>query len=62
MGLADACDHWIVEHVDDVCLTLHLLTGMAPEKGDLDWPVRHEWWRRVGYRLRNDLPGPALDG
>jgi hypothetical protein len=62
MGLGDASDQWIVEHVDDITLILHLLTIDAEKKGDRNWLRRHVWFRALAYRLDNGLAGSPLDG
>jgi hypothetical protein len=49
MGLGDASDAWIVEHVDDVATVLIALTQHAMDIDDRPWLRRHVWWRALAY-------------
>jgi hypothetical protein len=55
MGLGDASDEWILDHVDDICLMLVELTKHAVDIDDRAWLRRHVWWRLLAHQLRNEL-------
>jgi hypothetical protein len=62
LAMTLASDAWVIQHTNDITMTLWTLTQHAIDHGYVRWLTRHYWWLQAATRLNRGKASAPLDG